>query len=178
MRLSLHSRVKGEGLAIWLILLALVGGGVWFLYSARAGGERDARAFANEVAQKVAVNYDEKYLDLRLSPRALIICMPSCRSVLIRRLRDFGPLAKPIEMTGKVEFTNRFFEPRGNFRAQLTYPTTTATLELMISRALSGWQIDEINLVWTPPPAASPTPTPAATPSPTPPPTQKRKRKN
>ena len=191
MKLSAHTRIRGEGgLAIFVILLVLVGGGVWFLYSSRASAEKDGRAFANEVVKKVAVEYDAKYLNLVLSPRAAVVCMPSCRELLARRFREFGPVTKPIETTGDIQFTNKFFEPRGTFKARMTYPTMTVTLDLLISRAISGWQIDEI--IWggwepvpgaaaTPTPAAvmapSPSPTPTPTPTPTPAQTSSRKKK-
>jgi hypothetical protein len=178
-RLAPHSRIKGEGIAIWLILLAILGGGIWFLYSSRTEGQKDARAFASEVAQKVVVNYDEKYLDLRLSQKARSAYTPSWRARMVRYLRELGPLSRPIETTGTVYFTSQFFEPRGTFRSELTYPTTTASLELTVSKGMTSWQIDDINLIWSPPPAPTPTPSPVVTPRPTPSPTpaQKPKRK-
>ena len=178
MRLAPNSRIKAEGLAIWLIVLAVIGGGVWFLYSSRNEAEKNARVFAREVAQKIAVNYDDKYLNTRLSPRAHTAYLPSWRDRLIKRLREFGPLAKPIETNGNVYFTSYFFEPRGRFEAKLTYPTMTASIELIVTRGMTQWQVDEINLVWNPPPAPTPTPSPVMTPSPTPSPTpEKRRRK-
>lgn len=179
MRLAQHSRIKAEGLAIWLILLAIVGGGVWFLYSSRTDGQKNARAFADEVIQKVVVNYDEKYLDLRLSTPARSQYSLMWRTRMMQYLKGFGPLSKPIETTGNVFFTSHFFEPRGSFQSKLTYPTLTATFELTVSKGMTNWQIDEMNLIWNPPPAPSPTPSPVMTPSPTPTPTptQKPRRK-
>ena len=179
MRLAQHSRIKAEGLAIWLILLAIFGGGVWFLFSSRADGQKNARAFADEVIQKVVVNYDEKYLDLRLSNSARNMYSAMWRSRMIRYLRDFGPLSKPVETKGDVYFTSHFFEPRGTYQAQLAYPTMTATFDVTVSKGMTSWQVDEINLVWNPP-APSPTPSPVMAPSPTPTPVAekaKRKRK-
>ena len=181
MRLAQHSRVKAEGLAIWLILLAILGGAVWFVFSSRADGQKNAHAFASEVTQKVVVNYDEKFLDLRLSTKARSAYSPMWRSRMMKYLRDFGPLSQPIETKGDVRFTSQFFDPIGSFRSQLTYATTTATLELTVSKGMTNWQVDDINLIWNPPPAPSPTPSPVMTPSPTPSPAadkapRKRKR--
>lgn len=176
MRLARNSQIRAEGgIALWVIILALLGGAVWFLYSSRADAEKNARVFAREVAQKVAANYDEKYLHVRLSPKAQVTYLQSFRERLIQRLRDFGPMSQPIETKGKVYFSSYFFEPTGQFQAHLTYPTTTAVLELTISRGMTVWQIDEINLIWTPPPAPTPTPSPVMTPSPTPSPTPEQK---
>ena len=181
MKLAQHSRIKAEGLGIWVILVAIVGGAVWFLYSSRTDGKKNARMFADEVIQKVVVNYDEKYLDLRLSTPARNQYSVMWRAKMFRFLREFGPLAKPVETKGNVYFTSHFFEPRGSFRTDLTYANTSAYIELGVSKGMTSWQVDEINLVWNPPPAPTPTPSPAMTPSPTPSPTPvqppKRKKK-
>lgn len=179
MRLAQHSRVKAEGLAIWLILLAILGGAVWFVYSSRTDGQKNARKFADEVIQKVVVEYDEKFLDLRLSTPARANYSAMWRAKMFRYLREFGQLSKPVETTGTVSFTSHFYDPRGMFQSKLTYPTMTARFEVIVSRSMTNWQIDQIDLIWNPPPTPSPTPGPSLTPSPTPSPTpaQKAKRK-
>ena len=180
MKLARHSRIKAEGLGIWIIILAILGGAVWFVYSSRSEGQKNGRAFADEVIQKVAVEYDEKYLEQRLSPAARTQYLPYWRSRLMQYLRDFGPLAKPPETKGDVTFTSHFYDPRGSFRSDLTYANTTAYLELTVSKE-TRWQVDEINLVWNPPPAPTPTPSPvmaaSPTPTPTPVPPARRKKK-
>jgi hypothetical protein len=97
---------------------------------------------------------------------------------MMQYLRGFGPLAKPPETKGDITFTSHFYDPRGSFRSDLTYANTTAYVELTVSKGIR-WQIDEINLVWNPPPAPTPTPSPvmAASPTPTPAPTPLPKRK-
>ena len=186
MKLARHARTRAEGgLALWIIVAALVGGAFWFLYSSRRDGDKNARAFATEVAQRVAVNYDEKYLHVHLSPEAQTKYLQSYRDRMLQNLRSFGPVKQPIPVNGDVQFSSYFFEPHGTFKADLVYPTMTAALELVISRGMTVWQVDEINLTWTPPPTPtpSPTPPPAMAPSPTPSPTpeqqkpQRRKRR-
>jgi len=170
-------------LVLWIIVAALIGGAIWFLYSSRQDAEKNARAFAKEVTQRVAVNYDEKYLHVHLSPEAQVKYLQSWRERLLQNVRGLGTVKQPIEVKGDTHFSSYFFEPTGNFRAELVYPTTTAALELVISRGMTVWQVDDINLVWTPAPtptpAASPTPVmaPSPTPSPIPEPKQRRKRK-
>jgi hypothetical protein len=176
-RLAQHSRLKAEGLAIWIILLAILGGAVWFVFSSRVDGQKNARAFADEVIQKVVINYDEKYLDLRLSQSARNMYSLMFRTRMMRYLRDFGPLSKPIETKGDVSFTSHFFDPRGTFQAHLTYPTMTATFDVTVSKGMTNWQIDEMNLVWNPPAAPSPTPGALATPTPTPTPAAEKPRR-
>ena len=170
MKLAQHSRIKAEGLGIWIIVLAIVGGAVWFVFSSRTEGQKNGRAFADEVIQKIVVEYDEKYLDQRLSPAARAQYLHLWRTRLIEYLKGFGPLAKPPETKGEVSFTSHFYDPRGSFRTDLTYAKQTAYLELTVSKG-TRWQIDEINLVWNPPPTPTPAPSPVMAPSPTPTPT-------
>lgn len=182
MRLARNACTRAEGgLVLWIIVAALIAGALWFLYSSRRDGEKNARIFANEVVQRVAVNYDEKYLHVHLSPEAQTKYLASWRERMMQNLRQLGTVKQPIEVKGDVQFSSGFFDPHGNFRAELIYPNTTAALELVITRGMTVWQVDDINLIWTPAPtptpAASPTPViPSPTPSPTPAQT-KRKRK-
>ena len=178
MRLARTARIKGEGgVALLVIVLLLLGGIVWWLYSSRQDAEKNARIFATEVARRVAVNYDEKFLHVHLSPEAQIQYLKSWRDRLIDRLREFGVPAQPIEVQGDVGFTSYFFDPKGTFRVQLKYPTTSAQLDLGISRGMTVWQVDTINLTWNPPPTPIPASTPVVTPTPTPAAEQKPKRK-
>jgi hypothetical protein len=178
MRLARTARIKGEGgIALLVIVLLLLGGIVWWLYSSRQDAEKNARIFATEVTKRVAISYDEKYLHVHLSPEAQITYLKSWRDRLLDRLRELGVPAQPIDVQGDVAFTSYFFDPKGMFRAQLIYPTTSAQLELGVSRGMTVWQVDMINLTWTPPPNPTPTPTPLVTPTPTPTPALEQKRK-
>jgi hypothetical protein len=183
MRLARTARIQGEGgLALLVIVLLLLGGIVWWLYSSRTDAEKNARIFAAEVAKRVAVNYDEKYLHVHLSPDGQRTYLRSTRDRLLDRLRELGVPAQPIEVEGSVNFTSYFFDPRGTYHAKLKYPTKSAPLDLDldISRGMTVWQIDAINLPWTPDQAPVPSPTPevaaSPTPTPTPAPQQRRKR--
>ena len=161
-----------------MIVLLLLGGIVWWVYSSRQDAEKNARIFATEIARRVAINYDEKFLHVHLSPEAQKTYLRSSRDRLLDRLREFGVPAQPLDVQGDLAFTSYFFDPKGIFRAQLKDPTTSAQLDLDISRGMTVWQVDAINLPWNPPPAATPTPIPvvSSTPTPTPAPEQQRKR--
>lgn len=166
--------------ALLVIVLAILAGVAWWLFSSRQDAEKNARAFAKEVVTRVAVNYDEKFLHVHLSPEGQVTYLQSSREHLISQLREFGVPQQPIEVTGKLEFSSYFFDPHGNYRAQLNYATTSAHLEVGVSRGMTVWQVDAINLIWTPPATPTPTPLPAiiATPTPTLPPTPSRKSKS
>jgi len=178
MKLARTARIKGEGgFALLVIVLLLLGGIVWWLYSSRRDAEKNARIFVTEVANRLAVNYDEKYFHVHQSPEAQKTYLRSARDRLLDRLREFGVPVQPIEIDGTLVFTNQFFDPRGTYHAQLKYPTTTAQLDVDISRGMTVWQIDAINLTGTPPPTPTPAPTALASPTPTPEPEQRTKRK-
>jgi hypothetical protein len=177
MRRARHAGCRGEGLGIWIIVLAIIAGGVWFMYASRKESDKSGHAFAAEVAQKLAVDYDERYLVTHLNPQNQAARLPAWRERLFKNLRSFGPLTKPIETSGTIVFTSQFFDPQGTFRSDLTYATMPAHFDLSTSKGPNGWRIDELNLVWNPPPAPSPSATPAMAPSPTPTPTAEPRKK-
>jgi hypothetical protein len=176
MKLARHSNCRGEGLGIWIIVVFIIAGGIWFLYSSRKDADKGGRAFAVEVARKLAVDYDERFLLSHLNPENQAAHLPAWRDRLLKNLRGFGPLTKPIETSGNIVFASQFFDPHGSFRSDLTYETLTAHFDLTTSKGQNGWRIDELNLVWTPPPPP-PSPTPAMSPTPTPSPTPEAPRR-
>ena len=183
MKIARTAGRRGEGGIGFLVIVGvLILGIVWWLYSSRQDAEKKSRAFAAEVATRVAVNFDEKYLHVKLSPEAQVNYLQSWRERLIARLRELGVPAQPVAVTGSVAFSSQFFDPHGTFRAELKYPTTSAFLDLEVSRGMTVWQVDKIDLTWTPPPTPTPAPVLAATPTPTPtpappPPQEKQKKK-
>lgn len=172
MRLRRNARIKGEGGGPILVILALILCGiVWWLYSSRHEAEKNVRAFAAEATKRTAVNLDPHYLNAHLSSAAQGQYILSWRDRLFARLREFGVPEQPIDIQGDVAFRSYCFDPHGLFKAELKYPTTSARLELGISRGMTNWQIDSVDLIWIPPPAPTPGPTPMVMPSPTPTPT-------
>ena len=110
MKLSRNTPVRAEGgLAILIIVAALVLGALWFLFSSRNDGQRNARAFADDVVQHIAVNYDEKYLHVHLSPEGQTKYLQSWRDRMLQNLRSFGPVKQPIPVTGDVRFSSVLF---------------------------------------------------------------------
>ena len=113
MRLARTARIKGEGgVALLVIVLLLLGGIVWWLYSSRQDAEKNARIFATEVTKRVAINYDEKYLHVHLSPEAQVQYLKSWRDRLLDRLRELGVPAQPIDVQGDVAFHLLLFRPQ------------------------------------------------------------------
>jgi hypothetical protein len=183
MRRARKARIKGEGgIAIWIIVVFILAGGVWFVYASRDDTIKEARIFAQEVSKKIAVDFDDHYLLTHLNRENQAANLPAWRERLFRSLRSFGPMTKPMEVTGDISFTSYFFDPRGTYQTNMTYATMPAHLDMSLSKASTGWRIDELNLVWTPPsptpaPVAAGTPTPTPSPSPTAEPKQQRRKK-
>ena len=141
-----------------LILVALGAAIAWWLTVSRQKSEEQAKGFAREVATRLAVDLDRKFLDRVIAPERVAKYPPSFRDRVIEKFRGFGRPTGPVELEGDVVFTSGFFNPAGTFRAKLTYPQMPAVLYLMVSRPKGWWQIDEMNISWTPP-AATQAPT-------------------
>lgn len=158
--MSDKQRLRGD--ASTLVLLAIVvavvlGGVLWLFYSTR-NREAEAKEFVQAVATRLAFDYDKKVLDVHLAPEIQTRFPPSFRERMIGHLRELGVPSRDFEADGKVEFTNTFFEPHGQFRVHLQYPERTADLDLAISCPHGWWQIDYVNLSWDLPSADAPVP--------------------
>jgi hypothetical protein len=142
---------SGQAIVLLLILLALAGGGWWMLHSARATREKEAREFATEVATRVVLQRDLGFLNLRIAPEAQREYPPSWRERLLYRIREVGDPVPKIQLTGQVQFTRRFFEPKGHFRAQIDFYSGPGYLDMVVSHPKAIWQIDALNWTWVPP---------------------------
>lgn len=148
MKLTTRSKMSGEGLALVIIVLAVVGGILWYLYSTKASTDRDARRYGHEVVNRLAVKHDRALLDQDLAPQAKMENPPSQRDYLIQRFAQFGVPAQPIEIDDNVTFDSYFFSPHGFFTAHLNYPGQPVTLQVAISQGDTKWLIE--NITFTP----------------------------
>ena len=146
--LSSRSKRSGQGLVVLIILLAVIGAGLWYLYSAKATADREAREFARDAIKRLTVDHDRQYLETHLGPQAKLDLPPSGRDYMIQKFAQFGVPAQPMQIDESVTFESYFFEPRGYFTAHLNYPGQGATLQLATSHPVSRWQID--NITFTP----------------------------
>jgi hypothetical protein len=162
-------------LVLLLILLAILGGGYWYLSSGRTTKEQEARDFAKEVAERVVLRGDTRILDTALSLEARRQYPPSWRDRMYERIREQGAPKSDMRVSGDVTFSHHFFEPLGRFKAEVDYVDGPAYLQLNVSQHGVLWQVDYLNWIWQPSTyrdtdaaAASPAPSPApaATPHP------------
>jgi hypothetical protein len=150
MKLSSQTKLSGQGLVIVFILLAVIGAGLWYLYSNKATTDREARVFAREAVKKLTVDHDRQYIETHLGPQAKLDLPPSQRDYMIQRFAQFGVPAQPIQIDENITWESYFFEPRGYFTAHLNYPAQGATLQLATSHPVSRWQLDNITFVTQP----------------------------
>jgi hypothetical protein len=143
-------RGRGQGLVLIIVILAIIGGAAWYLVSSRRDTEKEAFNYAREVAEHIALQRDARFIDLNLSHEAQMEMPPSFRERILTKIAELGPADKQMTITGKVRFTSYFFEPKGSFRAKINFPSSPVYLDMAISPSHGPWQIDALNLTWTP----------------------------
>jgi hypothetical protein len=143
-KLSSQNKLSGQGLVVVFILLAVIGAGLWYLYSNKTTTDREARVFAREAIKRLVVDHDLKYLSEHLGPQAKMDNPPSQQQYMIQRFTQFGVPEQPIKIDESVTWESYFFEPRGYFTAHLNYPGQGATLQIATSHPVSRWQLDNI----------------------------------
>ena len=147
-KLKTHYRSEGGQIVVVLIiLLGLIGGGVWWLYSSRDTMAKEGREFGREAIQRIVVQRDVNFFSSRLSPAARLQFPPS---VLQEFFSDIGKLGAPVgppDVKGDIEFQSQFFEPTGNFHAHVNYPARDAEINVAISHPVGRWQIDSASFM-------------------------------
>jgi hypothetical protein len=138
---------------ILVLLLILLGIG-WYLYSTRAATEREGIRYGHEVVDRLVVKHDRSLLGWEgrdqppgdLDPQAKLEMPPSQRDYLIQRLAQLGTPAPPIKIDDNVSFDSGFFHAHGVFTATLNYPGQAATLQIATSQGDTKWLINNITL--------------------------------
>lgn len=137
---------SGQAIAVLVIVLALIGIGLWLLYSYRNGMRNEGRAFGRQVIERIAVQHDANFLAASLGPQARMDMPPPVQQDMIARVQQLGAPVGPLNVQGDVTFQSQFFEPRGMFYADLNYATGPARIDLAISHPVGRWQIDSIGV--------------------------------
>jgi hypothetical protein len=150
-KLNCRSKTSGQGIMVVIILLAVIGVGLWYLYSLKASTDHDARVFGHDVIKRLAVDHDRAMLDQLLGPQAKLDNPPSQRDYIIQRFTQLGVPAQPIQIEDNVTFESYFFEPHAFFAAHLNYAAQGGLLQVAVSHPVSRWQIDNITFNMEPP---------------------------
>ncbi len=138
----------GEGLVIIIILLAVIGGGVYWIFDHKKQADHDARAFGKEMIKRLAVDHDLSFFANNLSPQAKLDFPASAQQATIGKFAEMGVPTQPINTEEQVTFESHFFQPKAYFTAHLFYPAAAATLQIAISHPVGKWQLD--NMTFTP----------------------------
>jgi hypothetical protein len=147
---SLRTNLSGQVLVLIIIVLGIVGAGLWYLYSNKAATDQDARRYGHEVINRLVVNHDRALLDQDLTPQAKLEMPPSQRDYLIQRFTQWGVPSQPIRIEDNVTFDSMFFSPHGFFTAQLNYPGQPVTMQIAISQGATRWLIENITVSMQP----------------------------
>lgn len=146
----------GQAIVLLLVLVAMLCVGIWMLFSSRVDREESARRFAAEVAQRVVIQHDERFLNQTLAPRAQVLYPPSWRWRMLETIRSLGPPQSQPSVEGDVYFQSQFFSPIGEFRARVDFASGPGYLDMRFSHPGVRWEIDGLNFTWTPPNAPAP----------------------
>lgn len=140
------TRESGQIFSVLIIIIALLGVGLWMLFAYKRSTQKEGREFGNQAIQSLAVQHDPAFLASRLGPAARLDFPPSAQQELISKLQQLGTPVGPIDLKGDITFQSQFFEPRGFFTAHVNYPTRGARIELGTSHPVGRWQIDTLAL--------------------------------
>jgi len=140
------TRESGQIFGVFIIVIALLGVGLWMLFAYKRSTQKEGREFGNQAIQSLAVQHDPAFLASRLGPAARLDFPPSAQQELISKLQQLGTPVGPIDLKGDITFQSQFFEPRGFFTAHVNYPTRGARIELATSHPVGRWQIDTLAL--------------------------------
>jgi hypothetical protein len=147
LKMYYRSKINGQVLVILIILLGLIGGGFWWLFSNKQAMAKEGRDFGREAVQRIAVQRDINFFASHLSPQARMNFPVSAQQEFINEIARHGPPVGPVDVQGDITFQSQFFEPRGNFHARINYPASGAEFNITISHPVGRWQIDDISFL-------------------------------
>jgi hypothetical protein len=146
MKMTRNPRYKraGDGLVVVIIFLALIGGGIWWLYSHKSAMDKEGRLFGRQMIEALTVKHDKAFFASNLGPQAKLDYPPSAQEALIQQFVQLGAPAQPIKIDENMTWESQFFEPKGYFTAHLNYPARAATMRVAISHPVGKWQLDNM----------------------------------
>jgi hypothetical protein len=144
MKINPRSKSSGQILVIVIIVLVLLGIAYWWLDSNKRQMAQEGRQFGKQVIQELVVQHNVKFFADHLSPAMRLQYPPSAQQDLMTRLDKLGTPVSPPDVQGDIQFQSNFFEPNGNFHANINYPARTADINVSVSHPVGRWQIDDI----------------------------------
>lgn len=151
-RPSKRAGERGQALVFVIIVIAVIGGGLYFLYSMRNSAIVEGQQYARQVIERCAFQHDLKFLNASVAAARRLAVPPSMDAQFIDYLTKLGVPERNYTFTGKLEFESYFVSPHGNYTTILTYPDRHATVSISIARTSGLWLVTDFGVTWERPP--------------------------
>ncbi len=151
-RLSKKVGERGQALVFVIIVIVVIGGGLYFLYSMRNSAIVEGQQYARQVIERCAFQHDLKFLNASVAADRRLAVPPSMDAQFIDYLTKLGVPDRNYTLTGKLEFESYFVSPHGSYKAILTYPDQHATVSIGIARPSGLWLVTDFGVEYERPP--------------------------
>jgi hypothetical protein len=147
LKMNSQSKSSGQILVVLIIMLGVVGFGLWWLNSSKQAMAKEGRDFGRDAIQRLVVQHDLTFFSSRLGPQARLQFPPSVQQEFMSGIEKMGTPVGPVNVQGDIQFQSQFFEPAGTFHTHVNYPTRGAEVNVTISHPVGRWQIDDATFV-------------------------------
>src|SRR5205814_1119765 len=114
-----QSKSSGQFLVVLIIVLGLIGAGVWWLFSSKEAMAKEGRDFGKEAIERILVKHDLTFLSSRLSPAARLENPPSMQQEFMSEIEKLGTPVSPPQVQCDIQYQSQFFEPFERIHADL-----------------------------------------------------------
>ncbi len=142
----------GSALALALIVLLILAGGVFFLVHLRHQSETEGKEFARKVIQKCAFEHDPVFLTFVFAADRRWAVPRATDDQFIATLKQLGVPESNYSITGELQFDRYVGAPRGVFKAILTFPDRHGTMFVSVERPSGIWLVADYGILWERPP--------------------------
>jgi hypothetical protein len=142
----------GQALVFIIIVIAVIGAGLFFLNSMRKDAKVEGEAFTHEIIEKCAFQHDVRWLHSKVASDRRVAIPPAMDDQFIYYLTKLGVPDRNYKLDGQLEFEGYFGSPHGSYKTILTYPTQHATVNFTIARPSGVWLITDFGVTYERPP--------------------------
>ena len=142
----------GQALVFIIIVIVVIGAGLFFLNSMRKDAKVEGESFAHEIIEKCAFQHDVRWLHSKVASDRRVAIPPAMDDQFIYYLTKLGVPDRNYKLDGQLEFEGYFGSPHGSYKTILTYPTQHATVNFTIARPSGVWLITDFGVTYERPP--------------------------
>src|SRR5438477_10467120 len=110
LKMYYRSKSPGQILVVLIIVLGLIGAGVWWLFSSKEAMAKEGRDFGKEAIERILVKHDLAFLSSRLSPAARLENPPSMQQEFMSEIEKLVRPVSPPQVKGGRQFHPQFSE--------------------------------------------------------------------